>query len=162
MTPKEQASVLRFDDREALQARVSEAFGEFGEPLVISQEMIERFAELTGDRQWIHVDTERAARHSPQRSTIAHGLLVASLLPALCQEQGFESTGHASILSYGYDELRFSDPVLSGSTIHARSRLVHVRKKGPNGTQLTFAHEIWALDARKPALRCRALVVYLG
>ncbi len=155
-------TTLRFDDREALQAHVSEAFGEFGEPLVINQEMIDRFAELIGDRQWIHVDTERAAQHSPHGGTIAHGLLLVSLLPALSQGRCFEVTGHTSVLNYGYDELRFLAPVLSGSMVHTRSRLLHVRKKGPNGTQLTFAQELWASSAPGPALRCRALVVYLG
>ena len=72
---------IRFDDIAALRAHVSEEFGPFGEQVEISQDMINKFAELTGDQQWIHVDVERAKRESPFKQTIAHGFLTLSLLP---------------------------------------------------------------------------------
>ena len=56
---------IRFDDVEALQKHVSEEFGEFGEPVEISQEMVNQFAEVTGDHQWIHIDVERCKKESP-------------------------------------------------------------------------------------------------
>ena len=66
---------IKFDDVPALQAKVSEEFGPFGGELEVTQSMIDRFAELTGDRQWIHVDVERCRRESPFGGPIAHGFL---------------------------------------------------------------------------------------
>jgi len=69
---------IRFDDLAALEATVSDAFGEFGPPRTVTQDMIDRFAELTCDRQWIHVDVERARRESPfggpDRPRLSHAL----------------------------------------------------------------------------------------
>ena len=74
---------IRFDDVERLRGKISDDFGPWGSEVLISQEMIDRFADLTGDHQWIHVDVERCKRESPFRGTIAHGFLVLSLLPGL-------------------------------------------------------------------------------
>ena len=92
---------IRFDDIEGLRAKVSEEFGPWGPPVEVTQAMIDKFAELTGDQQWIHVDVERAKRESPFKGTIAHGFLTLSLLPVLrsgsdykviCVPFGFGST----------------------------------------------------------------------
>ena len=77
-----------------LSATVSEEFGEFGEPTRVSQEMIDAFAELTGDRQWIHVDVERARSESSFGGPIAHGFLTLSLLPPA--RQHVAGGGHRS------------------------------------------------------------------
>ena len=74
---------IRFDDIEALQKHVSEEFGEWSEPVEITQEMVNDFADVTGDHQWIHVDVERCASESPFGTTIAHGFLVLSLQPKM-------------------------------------------------------------------------------
>ena len=74
---------IRFDDIAALKSKISDTFGDWSDPIEVTQDMINRFAELTGDHQWIHVDVERAKRESPFGGTIAHGFLTLSLLPAM-------------------------------------------------------------------------------
>jgi acyl dehydratase len=152
---------VRFDDLEVLQALVSEEPGAFGEPLTVTQAMIDRFADLTDDHQWIHVDAERCRRDSPAGTTIAHGFLILSLLPALKPPLGPRIVGQGTVINYGADHLRFIEPVPSGSAIRARRRIAHVRKKGVGGTQLTFETEIWVVGRTKPALSYRSLVLFM-
>jgi acyl dehydratase len=86
----------------------------------VTQEMIDRFADVTGDHQWIHVDPERARRETPFGSTIAHGFLTVSLLPQLSQ-QAINVRGDFKMrINYGFNRLRFVSPVRSGSRIRAR------------------------------------------
>jgi acyl dehydratase len=86
----------------------------------VTQEMIDRFADVTGDHQWIHVDPERARRETPFGSTIAHGFLTVSLLPQMSQ-QAINVRGDFKMrINYGFDRLRFVSPVRSGSRIRAR------------------------------------------
>jgi acyl dehydratase len=154
---------VRFDDLDALGALCSDTFGPWGEPIAVTQEMIQQFGDLTQDQQWIHVDVERCRRESAIGTTIAHGFLLVSLLPALVRGTGGAAiAGHRTVINYGIDQLRFVSPVPSGSRIQARRRIAHVRKKGPNGTQLTFETEVRVLDADKPALVCRSLVLFQG
>ena len=74
---------IPFDDIDAVNALASEEFGEWGDSIEVTQEMIQGFADLTGDHQWIHVDVERAKAESPFGGPIAHGFLTLSLLPQL-------------------------------------------------------------------------------
>lgn len=88
--------------------------------LTVTQEMIDRFADLTGDHQWIHVDVERARRETPFGSTIAHGFLTVSLLPQLSR-QAVDVRGDFKMrINYGFNRLRFVSPVKAGSRIRAR------------------------------------------
>ena len=88
--------------------------------LPVTQEMIDRFADVTGDHQWIHVDPERARRETPFGSTIAHGFLTVSLLPQMSQ-QAINVRGDFKMrINYGFNRLRFVSPVRSGSRIRAR------------------------------------------
>ncbi len=90
-----------------------------GEWFEVSQDRINVFAEATNDRQWIHVDVERAARESPFKTTIAHGFLTLSLLPHLVNEaQRVE--GLRLVVNYGVNKVRFPGPVTAGSRIRAR------------------------------------------
>jgi acyl dehydratase len=152
---------IRFDDIQALTRLIEEDYGPFGRPFQLSQGMVDAFGELTGDKQWIHSDVERARRESPFGTTIAHGFLVLSLLNVLDDAQSFEIVGHQSLVNYGADRLRFVRPVPVGSQIKRRSRLVHVRKKGPTGTQLTADNEIWVEGADGPAVFYQAVVLFL-
>ena len=113
---------IRFDDIEGLRAKVSEEFGPWGPPVEVTQAMIDKFAELTGDHQWIHVDVERAKRESPFKGTIAHGFLTLSLLPVLRSGSDYKVIGYGNATNYGSDKLRFVSPVPAGSKVHARSR----------------------------------------
>lgn len=149
-----------FDDFEALRRQVSEEFDPWGPELLVDQGFIDRFAELSGDHQWIHVDTERARRESPLGTTMAHGLLTLSLLPRLLGTPTWRVTGHGSATNYGLDRVRFLNPVPAGSRIHMRQRLAEVAEHRA-GTLLTWAHEVAVVGALRPALACRIRLLYL-
>ena len=88
--------------------------------LTVTQEMIDRFADVTGDHQWIHVDRERAKRETPFGSTIAHGFLTVSLLPQLSQQTIIVQGDFKMRINYGFNRLRFVSPVRAGARIRAR------------------------------------------
>ena len=94
----------------------------------VTQDEIDRFADLTGDHQWIHVDPERA-NQSVFGSTIAHGLFSLSLGPALMEEL-LRFDGFAHSLNYGYDRVRFPSPLPVGSRIRLRATLSRVEDLG--------------------------------
>ena len=150
---------IRFDDIEGLRAKVSEEFGPWGPPVEVTQAMIDKFAELTGDHQWIHVDVERAKRESPFKGTIAHGFLTLSLLPVLRSGSDYKVVGYGNATNYGSDKLRFVSPVPAGSKVHARSRLVAVDAK-PKGTQMTSEIAVHVVGSDRPALTYTMLVLY--
>jgi len=150
---------IRFDDIDALRARISDEFGPFGEAIQVTQEMINQFADLTGDQQWIHVDVARAARESPFKQTIAHGFLTLSLLPRLRSPADYRLIGYGNATNYGADKLRFINPVPAGSSVHARSRLVDVQAK-PKGTQITQEIAVHVVGQERPALLYTMLVLY--
>lgn len=154
---------IRFDDIAALVKHVSQEFGEFGEPVDISQAMIDRFAEITGDHQWIHVDVERAKRESPFKTTIAHGFLTLSMLPLLAAQgrATYQVVGHGNAVNYGSDKLRFLSPVPAGSKIHARSRLVSV-EAGAKGTRIETEVAVHVVGSDRPALLYGMIVLYQG
>src|ERR1700682_1048223 len=82
--------------------------------LTVTQEMIDKFAEATGDHQWIHVDVERAKRELPGGKTIAHGYLTLSLIAGLAH-QTHEIRERSRGINYGSDRVRFTAPVPAGS-----------------------------------------------
>jgi len=105
----------------------------------VTQEHIAGFAEATGDRQWIHVDTERAQRESPYGATIAHGFLTLSLLSRLLSE-AVQIRGVSMAVNYGLNRVRFPAPVIAGSNIRARFTPASV-KDVEGGVEVIF----WAL-----------------
>ena len=88
--------------------------------LTVTQEMINRFADVTGDHQWIHVDVERARRESQFGTTIAHGFLTVSLLPQLSRDAMDLRGDFKMRVNYGFNRLRFVSPVPAGKRIRAR------------------------------------------
>jgi acyl dehydratase len=150
---------IRFDDLESLKAKVSDTFGPWSEPVLVTQETINRFAELTGDHQWIHVDVERAKKESPFGGTIAHGFLTLSLLPAMKGNPSWRIVGFGNATNYGANKLRFVSPVPAGARIRSRSRLVGVESK-PMGTQVTQEIHVHVEGKDKPALIYEMLVLY--
>ena len=115
--------------------------------LDITQDMIDAFAQVTGDHQWIHVDPERAAA-SPMGSTIAHGLLTLSLAPAFMEAlMAFDGFAHA--LNYGYDKVRFPAPVPVGSRLRMRATITEVAEI-PGGAQVTTTQTIEREGGDKP------------
>ena len=93
--------------------------------LVVAQDRIDAFADATGDRQWIHVDAERARTGTPFGATIAHGFLTLSLVSALVRD-AVTVDGVRMALNYGLNRVRFVSPVPSGSRIRARVALAKV------------------------------------
>jgi hypothetical protein len=150
---------IRFDDIEGLRKHASEEFGAWGSELEVTQDMINKFADLTGDHQWIHVDVERCRKESPFKTTIAHGFLTLSLLPTLRAGANFKVGGFGNATNYGADKLRFVSPVPAGSKIRARSRLVAVDPK-PKGTQVTTEIAVHVVGSDRPALLYTMLVLY--
>jgi acyl dehydratase len=150
---------IRFDDIEGLRAAIGAEFGPWGPELTVSQEMIDGFAELTGDRQWIHVDVERARRESPFGGPIAHGFLTLSLLPVLRPGSSFRIVGYGNATNYGADGFRFLNPVPAGAKIHARSRLSNVEARR-HGTLVTSETVVHVVGKERPALSYKGLVLY--
>jgi acyl dehydratase len=149
---------IAFDDIDAINALASEEFGEWGEPFAVTQDLINGFAELTGDHQWIHVDVERAKKESPFGGPIAHGFLTLSLVPQL-GVMPVKVKGQRSATNYGAEGLRFLSPVPAGSEIHARSRLVRAEEKS-KGTLVTAEVDVSVVGAEKPALLYRMQILY--
>lgn len=98
--------------------------------LTIDQERINQFAECTGDHQFIHVDPEKA-KLTPFGTTIAHGFLSLSLIPALCSGLQILPEGMMMGVNYGLDSVRFIQPVKVGSRVRAQLTVVDVTEKNP-------------------------------
>jgi acyl dehydratase len=86
----------------------------------VSQELIQQFADITGDHQWIHVDPERAVRETPFGGAIAHGFLTLALLSRFSREALDVRTHHRMRVNYGLNRVRFVSPVVAGSRIRGR------------------------------------------
>jgi len=91
----------------------------------VTQDMINSFAELSGDHQWIHTDVERAKTESPFGGTVAHGNLTLSLADGL-RSQLIESTGFVLGVNYGWNKVRFPAPVPAGSRVRASAEVVEI------------------------------------
>ena len=150
---------IRFDDIDKLKSKISDQFGGWSEPIEITQTMINQFADLTGDHQWIHVDVERAKRESPFKAPIAHGFLTLSVLPAMKREPEWKLTGYGNATNYGANKLRFVSPVPAGSKVHSRGRLVGVEAH-PKGTQVTQEINVHVVGSERPALIYEMVVLY--
>ena len=96
--------------------------------LEVTQQQIDRFADLTGDFQWIHVDVERAKRDLPGGKTIAHGYLVLSLTPRMTADF-LNFTNLERAINYGVNKVRFMNMVPVGCRIRARSAVKQIRKR---------------------------------
>ncbi|AEG68693.1 MaoC family dehydratase [Ralstonia solanacearum] len=113
----------------------------------ITQQQVNQFAEATGDRQWIHVDVERARRESPFGAPVAHGFLTLSLLPAL-MHNALDMPDVKMGVNYGLNKVRFMAPVPVGSRLRARVSLLGMEmlpplQPSPDAPALTGAQMIW-------------------
>ena len=116
--------------------------------LSITQERIDQFAQATGDRQWIHVDEERA-RKGPFGSTIAHGLLTLSLIPAFFDSALCVLETRMGV-NYGLNRVRFTAPVPVGSRLRARLTLLSSEPIDQNGFQMVWSVSVEREGAAKP------------
>ena len=153
-------TAIAFDDIDAINAQASKEYGDWGDELVVTQEMINQFADLTGDHQWIHVDVERCEKESPFGGPIAHGFLTLSLMPSLIS-MPVELTGMKNVINFGSGGLQFRRPVPAGATIHARARVVGAEKH-KIGTLLTFESAIHVKDSAKPSLTYTSMILFQG
>lgn len=118
--------------------------------LTVDQARIDAFAAATGDDQWIHVDRQRAEAESPYGTTIAHGLLTLSLVPAL-SKQCFVVDNAKMGVNYGLNTVRFVAPVPAGSRVRVRSQLVDVTPVSDSTVHLTVRHTVEMDGSDKPA-----------
>jgi len=153
-------ATVRFDDIDGINAAASDEFGDWGREVEVTQEMINQFADLTGDHQWIHVDVERA-NAGPFGGPIAHGFLTLSLLPALAGDPGLELEGYQNAVNYGADGLRFLAPVPAGSRVHAHSRVLGAEAK-KTGTLIKSETAVHVVGNDTPSLVYKMLVLYMG
>lgn len=150
-----------FDDIEGMQELVSEEWGKWSSTFEVTQEVINQFADLTGDHNFLHVDPEAAAK-SPFGSTIAHGFLTLVLMTQLKGEASFEVTGFNTMVNYGSNRLRFTGAVPSGSEIHLRSRVKSVvRSPKGTGTQVTLEQAIHVVGQERPSLIYELIMFYM-
>ena len=126
--------------------------------LEVPQERIDRFAEATEDRQWIHVDAERAARESPFGGTIAHGFLTLSLLSELMR-LGVSVGGVRMGVNYGLNRVRFVSPVPAGSRVRGRFTLSAL-KEIRDGAEATWKVSVEREGGGKPCCVAEWLVRY--
>ncbi|HVP02749.1 MAG TPA: MaoC family dehydratase [Solirubrobacteraceae bacterium] len=120
----------------------------------VTQEAIDRFAEVTQDFQWIHVDVERA-KETPFGGTIAHGLFTLSLGPKFSYEI-LDVKGFAFGVNYGYDRVRFPAPLPVGSKVRMRATLTKVDEV-PGGVQFTVTQTFEREGAEKPVCVAESL-----
>jgi acyl dehydratase len=126
-----------------------------GDWLEITQERINAFADVTEDHQFIHVDPEACKSMSPWGVPIAHGFLTLSLLTKLSESIPQDASRLQGILmgvNYGFDKVRFVNPVKVGSKIRATSVLAAVDQKDPNTLQVTKTVTVEIEGESKPAL----------
>jgi acyl dehydratase len=126
-----------------------------GDWFLVDQERINAFAEVTEDRQFIHVDPEQAAQLSPWGVPIAHGFLTLSMLTHLLASVPQDPKALEGILmgvNYGFEKIRFINPVKVGSRIRAQSTIANVEQKDANTLHVTRAITVEIEGESKPAL----------
>ena len=125
---------------------------------VVSQDMIDRFAEVTRDHQFIHVDPVRAAE-TPFGGTIAHGFLTLSLLSALRQEAVPPFEGQAMGINYGFEKVRFPSPVKAGARVRGRFVLQKITPRSAGEVLLQYLATVEIDGEAKPAISAEWLTL---
>jgi acyl dehydratase len=127
--------------------------------LLITQERIDRFAETTEDRQWIHIDRARAQKESPYGTTIAHGFLTLSLVSHFMKQSIQFRSGVRVTINYGLNRVRFPSAVPAGSKIRARIALLSA-KQLPDGLEANFSVAVEAENSDKPCCVAEWIIRY--
>ena len=141
--------MLIVDTPADMKAHVGEKIGS-SDWMTVDQAMIDKFADATGDHQWIHVDVDRAKREMPGGTTIAHGFLTLSLLAGLAH-QTHDIRKRSRGINYGSDRVRFTAPVPAGSRVRLHQTLTKVEDiKG--GVRMTFDSQMEIEGQDRPAL----------
>jgi acyl dehydratase len=127
----------------------------------VTQADIDKFADVSGDHQWIHVDVERAKTDSPFGTTIAHGNLTLSMVDGF-RDQLFRSEGFKMGVNYGWNKIRFPAPVPSGSRIRASLETMSVDEVGNGWFQLVQRWTVEVEGNEKPACVAESVVRLLA
>jgi acyl dehydratase len=127
--------------------------------LMVTQDRIDRFAEATDDRQWIHVDRDRAPKESPYGTTIAHGFLTLSLLSHFMKQAIQFRGGVRMAVNYGLNRVRFPFPVRAGSKIRARIGLLSIKQLS-EALEATFSFTMEIENSDKPCCVAEWVVRY--
>ncbi len=127
--------------------------------MVVEQERINEFAECTGDRQWIHVDVDRAKRESPFGGPVAHGYLTLSQIGPLSLDVGVVPSDAAAGFNYGLDKVRFMAPVPAGGRVRLRVVLGNVEERKDGQLLVKTMNTIEIENSDKPALIAEALAL---
>lgn len=130
--------------------------------ILLDQVRINEFAHCTGDKQWIHLDAERAAREGPFGGTIAHGFLTLSLIAPTSFEVLLGRITPKSVVNYGLEKVRFVAPVRSGKRVRNHIKIAAVESKGPGRYLVTTENTIEIEGESKPALTASALAMFLA
>ncbi|MCI0142616.1 MaoC family dehydratase [Arthrobacter bambusae] len=141
---------------EGLEAAVGEELG-VSDWVIVDQDMIDGFGEITGDEQWIHVDPVRAAQ-GPFGTTIAHGFLVLSLIPSLAN-QVYDVLGFSARVNYGLEKARFPQPLRSGEKVRDHVTIVGVERTA-TGTRVTFSHQIESDRGGRPVCVAQTVILF--
>jgi acyl dehydratase len=129
--------------------------------LTVTQEMIDKFAEATGDHQWIHVDVERAKREMPGGKTIAHGYLTLSLIPRLAPTL-MRIQQRRRGLNYGSNKIRFISVVPAGSRIRLRQKFLAAEEVADNGVRITSQMTMEVEGSERPAMVAEIMSIVYG
>ncbi|MCC6642557.1 MAG: MaoC family dehydratase [Deltaproteobacteria bacterium] len=127
--------------------------------ITVTQEQIQRFADATGDHQWIHCDVERARRESPFKGTIAHGYLTLALAPTL-MSQVLRVEGVRMGVNYGVEKMRLPAPVPAGARLRMSAEIKDVRDLPGGGARATIGLSFEIEGQAKPACVADAIYVY--
>ncbi len=127
--------------------------------LTVDQSIINQFAECSGDRQWIHIDVERAKRESPYRGPIAHGYLSLSFVAPLSMQVGAIPPDAVAAFNYGLDKVRFLAPVKSGARVRLRVTVIGVERKTDGSMILKTGNTLEIEGSDKPALIAESLAL---
>ena len=129
--------------------------------ITVDQPMIDKFAEATGDHQWIHVDVERAKREMPGGKTIAHGYLTLSLVPRLASTL-VKVTQVSRGVNYGSNKVRFTSTVPAGSRIRLTQKIIKVEPVDNNGVRVTSEVKMEVEGQERPALVAEIMGIRYG
>ena len=143
-----------------LSERVGQELG-ISDWVTIDQQRIDTFASCTGDRQWIHIDVERAKRESPFRGPIAHGYLTLAMVAPLAMEVGVIPTDAAAGLNYGIDKVRFLAPVPAGARVRLRVVLAGLEPKEGGQVIMRTQNTLEVEGSEKPAMVAETLALLL-
>lgn len=151
-------AVLTVETPDALKEFVGKEIGA-SEWLVVKQERISEFAVATEDRQWIHMDRERAKRESPFGRTVAHGFLTLSLISRLIKDVVQIGSATRLVINYGLNRVRFPSPVCEGSKIRGRFTLLSFQDLG-EAQEALFACSVECEGSSKPCCVAEWIIRY--